>query len=296
MVWIVKYKDDLFLSGVVKYATRQECKELIKAGEVLPFPLDQFSDEERITLRDITTFFKDKAEKYGLKLPPRGSLKDYRYDRYGAWVLESETEKMKTFEDRYRVKFCDHFFEVFDSTEDEVMIGTNSHYLGELYGIREERTELGAGYWKWAKRSDITELSEVKERIGLHCKDHLHTAGVVHIIEERDDAYLIKTDVWDVAEPFVKGFELVKHTTTTSGGEENVEYEVISKTRRGEQRFITPEWKARRGEREFLTPRQKEIYQFKLDNPWEKKGDWYYKWVPKDEIFVYNETDEPLRY
>jgi hypothetical protein len=29
---------------------------------------------------------------------------------------------------------------------------------------------------------------------------------------------------------------------------------------------------------------------------WKRKGDWFYRWVGKEEVFVYNETDEPLRY
>ena len=141
------------------------------------------------------------------------------------------------------------------------------------------RTELWGGNipvnTMWVPRSEITELSEVKERIGL-----LPEGDVVYIIQESDDAYLIKIDDIDyLTEPFVEGYESTERIPLS------IDHTLLK----------THFEKGNKKRLQRLIQREKKRHKT-VQDIWKKQDGWFYKWVPKDEIFVYNETDEPLRY
>jgi len=284
MTWIVEFDDNYFTSSRISVISKTKCISMIDSGSLITFEKDDFIIGESNKIRKIKTFDRTKGEKYGMHLPDPADSSYMRHDHYSGWVFEKSIRRIKRYIDRFFVMYKGHFFSHWDTNlqTHEVHIGTSSHYIGDKFGIKIDWAELKAGflpgYHIWVDESEIQQLSSVSDRIGYY---HYY---VVYIDDEDENNYWIRTDDYDRVEPFVKGCEFIPKEYEAKGVKK-VKYEVISHTHpssRERKRDIYPE------DIEELKIRKCDL--------WEKKENWYYKVVPKDDVFVYNESNEPLRY
>ena len=209
----------------------------------------------------LRTHFKEKAEKYG-----RFNIYDESgyLGRYGLKVPTNDVEYIKNYYERYRVKYREHFFEVVDENEESVTLKTSDWDIFDLYHLEINSYDMVAK--KEVKRAEIIKLYDIKERIGIH-RNHVY-----YLIDESDEEYLIQTASINKMIPYIPGFKPVKR--------EDGSYRAVN-TKQG-----LTEWKS--------------ISESDYNN-WEKRlcrknGEFYARWIPKEKVFVYNETDEPLRY
>jgi len=152
------------------------------------------------------------------------------------WVPLNEVKGIgPTPQNLYRVKYKDDYFKVSQETEDTVSLYTNSGLIARKYGLK------FFGYYDWSEelvvqRDEITEMQDIKERVGLRKKS---VRDIYLIVDENEDSYLLReiNDSKDIH---------------NSGSMEK--------------------W------------------------GWKRVKGCYQKWFPKEEVFVYNATDEPLRY
>jgi hypothetical protein len=193
--------------------------------------------------KDGTTLIFTKNREKGLKF----GFEEKRYDRFELLVDPDELEIIKIFKDgsfdKYRVKYRDHYFRVFEETEDEVLIyqrGYTANLVANLY-------EMDFSYYdseakKWVSKREITDIRDITDkRLGLY-------EGIVcQIVEEKDEKYKIESNMVYSDERELNGDKTKKQLFTDPKGFE------------------------------------------KIDNTFQK-------WIPKESIYVYNESDEPIRY
>ena len=154
------------------------------------------------------------------------------------------------------VKYAENFFILEEEKGDEVKLVTNRGTLRKKYNMKLSTM--------WVKRDDITELEDLDEKYA----NLIHGMGDIFLIEdETENEYLLR--------PAYEGEIL-------HGDIKQKKYYYIEED----------------SGHGYLRKREisKEMYEHWKDYRWTRKGKWFEKWVPKEDVFVYNETDEPLRY
>jgi hypothetical protein len=230
------YKDSFLMVGfdlmIVKYQEELFIHPSRKNGKWLLF-----------------TRIKEKGERHGFK---RNT-----YDRYEKWVNPEECQVTDgwNWPEKYRVKYKDHFFIIYEETEKEVCLMSPTEHLAIKYGFTQE--DRDANYLKWVRRSEVIPIDKINERVGLYIYKSQRTheyekdeywLQVFEILDENENEYLISSG----ADP-----------SPNEGP-----------------------WSSKGA-----------LYK---NEPWEydwiKKEDHFEKWVLKEAVFVYGESDEPLRY
>lgn len=199
---------------------------------------------------------KTRIRKKGLQF----GFKEKRYDLYTKWIPKKDVDVLGSEgPNRYHVKYKSHFFWVEKETKDIVTISTPSIQLCVLYEIPGSYE----GNFKDVSRSEIIELKDIKERIGYKY------SFVFYIIDGNETMYLLRTDVEDYVAPYTVDYKPVL---------KKFGYEAIKESNNRWRRISDDDY---RNWDKLI---------------WQRNENYYEKWVPKEDVFVYNETDEPLRY
>ncbi len=167
---------------------------------------------------------------------------------------------------RHRVKFRDHYFADEERKNGKIMITAGYEYLRKLYseryGIRWVSNPVLGGCEAWVPLDEIVEMKDVKERVCFWEGD------VYEVVDENEKQYLLRIDIREAVEPFIE-----------KEGKEP-DYYIISES---EKAFLI----RLKSDLNYARSILKERYEIENKNPWKKKGEWYYKWIPKEEVYFY---------
>lgn len=187
----------------------------------------------------ITTSVWEKAIRHGFTISQRGYKKLVNLNE----IIEIKPYTRK--EDRYRVKYKEHFFEVNFDTEDKVEIaatGELAHPLATIYDMDEDYYDLIST--KFVYKKDIIPINKiVNRRLGLYKNI------VCDIIEEKKNRFMLSMNI-----------DLTAYRWKIVNGRSIKTDDALG-------------WKR-----------------------YNKYNGLWTKWVSKEDVYVYTDAKEPLRY
>ena len=143
----------------------------------------------RPNIKTIGTFLKEKAMKYGMKIPESGFL-PYLKD-----VPNEETCLVKSYHFcMYQVRYKGFFFYPGWEKEHEVEIATNEKNLALQFGLEPHGDPRGSlPYRRWVPRDETTPMIDVNEDLGYVISDP-GGGPICYIVDSNKTHLLVKTN------------------------------------------------------------------------------------------------------